>query len=86
MSKTEETLESLNRKYINRELNEVGSVRFEYEKLNGELTTRTAIIPPVDELLKISGDAEANEDVIVLWSATDNAWRSFRLDSIKRFF
>lgn len=82
---TNESLESLNRKYINQELIEHGSVRFEYEKLNGDVSIRTVVNPPTDELLKITGERDAVEDVIVLWSATDDAWRSFRLDKILRF-
>lgn len=85
MSINEQTLESLNRDYINEQLELYGSVRFTYEKADGTKSVRTAINPPVAELEKIKGDTESHEDVIVLWSATDNAWRSFRLENIREF-
>lgn len=86
MSNTnEQTLEDLNRDFINEQLTVYGSVRFTYEKADGTTSVRTAINPPVAELEKIKGETESNEDVIVLWSATDNAWRSFRLDGIREF-
>ena len=59
-----------------------GPVEVTFEKVNGDIrkmlcTLQEGVIP------KTTGKKKENKDVLVIWDLGKNAWRSFRLDSIK---
>ena len=59
-----------------------GPVEVTFEKVNGDIrkmlcTLQEGVIP------KTTGKKKENKDVLVIWVLGKNAWRSFRLDSIK---
>ena len=59
-----------------------GLVEVTFEKVNGDIrkmlcTLQEGVIP------KTTGKRKENKDVLAIWDLGKNAWRSFRLDSIK---
>tara|TARA_Y100001949_G_scaffold91778_1_gene77636 strand:- start:28 stop:276 length:249 start_codon:yes stop_codon:yes gene_type:complete len=60
-----------------------GNVQVTFKKIDGDIRKMLCTLQE-DVIPKTTGKKKENKDVLAVWDLGKNAWRSFRLDSIKK--
>ena len=60
-----------------------GNVQVTFKRVDGDMRKMICTLQE-DVIPKTTGKKKENKDVLAVWDLGKNAWRSFRLDSIKK--
>tara|TARA_Y100001951_G_C11145529_1_gene186112 strand:- start:147 stop:395 length:249 start_codon:yes stop_codon:yes gene_type:complete len=59
-----------------------GNVQVTFKKIDGDMRKMICTLQE-DVIPKTTGKKKENKDVLAVWDLGKNAWRSFRIDSVK---